>query len=213
MSPLALLLRRRGLAMALLLGLWGGATASLAHSLAEHDALQSNHVTLSEAVYEVPDIWMLRDDGKRVKLGSELNDGRPVVLNFVYTTCPGICPMMSQVFSQFQDRLGAQRAAVHMVSISIDPEQDTPPRLRDYAKKFGAQSQWQHYTGTVAASIAVQKAFAAYGGDKMAHEPLTLLRLAPGAPWLRLDGLATAEDIYQQYNNLLATRRSALAAP
>jgi protein SCO1/2 len=199
--------------MALVLGLWGGATASLAHSLAEHDPMQSNHVTLTEAAYEVPDLWMQRDDGKRVKLDAELNDGRPVVLNFVYTTCPGICPMMSQVFSQFQDRLGSQRSTVHMVSISIDPEQDTPPRLRAYAKKFGAESQWQHYTGTVAASIAAQKAFAAYGGDKMRHDPLTLMRAAPGAPWLRLDGLVTADDLFRQYNKLLALRKSALAAP
>ena len=45
---------------------------------------------------------------------------------------------------EVQAGLGGQRGAVHMVSISIDPEQDTPERLRDYARKFDAGPQWQH---------------------------------------------------------------------
>jgi protein SCO1/2 len=111
---------------------------------------------------------------------------------------------MSQVFSRFQSRLGAQRDKVHMVSISIDPEQDTPTRLRAYAKQFGAGSQWRHYTGTVGASIAAQKAFDAYRGDKMSHDPLTLMRAAPGKPWVRIDGFATPDDLMAQYVELAA---------
>jgi protein SCO1/2 len=187
--------------------------SALAHSAAEHDHLKSNAVKVSSADYTVPDVWLQREDGQRVKLTAELDDGRPVVLNFVYTTCPGICPMMSQVFSQFQANLAAQHGKVHMVSISIDPEQDTPARLRAYARQFGAGSQWQHYTGTVAASIAAQKAFDAYNGDKMAHDPLTLMRAAPGAPWIRLDGFATADDLLVHYKALTASRKTASATP
>ena len=120
--------------------------------------------------------------------------------------------MMSQVFSQLQDLLGAGSSGVHMVSISIDPEEDTPARLRAYAKKFKAGGQWQHYTGTVASSIAAQRAFSAYGGDKMRHDPLTLMRSEPGAAWVRLDGLVTAAELHKQYNNLLALHKSAAAA-
>ena len=101
-----------------------------------------------------------------------------------------------------QDRLGSELKKVHMISISIDPEQDTPNRLRDYAHKFSAGSQWQHYTGTVEASVEVQKAFDAYRGDKMSHDPLTLLRAAPGKPWVRVEGFATADDLFSQYRHL-----------
>jgi protein SCO1 len=156
------------------------------------------------ADYVVPEVWLVRDDDKKVALTKELGDGRPVVLNFVYTTCPGVCPVMSQVFSQFQSRLGAERSKVQMVSISIDPEQDTPARLREYAMKFSAGSQWRHYTGTVAASVATQKAFDSYRGDKMSHDPLTLMRAAPGKPWVRIDGFATADDLLEQYLGLAA---------
>ena len=149
--------------------------------------------------YVVPQLSLVRDDGKVVSLPKELDDGRMVVLNFIYTTCPGICPVMSHVFSQFQDRLGSGREKVHMVSISIDPEQDTPARLRAYATQFSAGRQWQHYTGTVEASVRAQKAFDAYRGDKMSHDPLTLMRAAPGKPWIRVDGFASADDLLEQY--------------
>jgi protein SCO1/2 len=149
----------------------------------------------SLAEYVIPNLTLLRDDGKPVNLPVELNDGRPVVLNFVYTSCTTICPMNSQVFEQFQGELGADRASVHLVSISIDPEQDTPARLRAYARQFHALKSWNHYSGTMAAVTAVQRAFNAYRGDKMSHVPLTLLRAAPGAPWVRFDGFARADEL------------------
>jgi protein SCO1/2 len=172
----------------------------------QHTANMGLKVTIAD--YVVPDVWVVRDDGKKVLLTRELDDGRPTVLNFIYTTCPGICPLMSQVFSSFQERLGAGREKVHMVSISIDPEQDTPARLRAYARQFGAENQWQHYTGTVGASIAAQKAFGAYNGDKMSHDPLTFMRAAPGKPWVRIDGFATADDLLAQYIKVAAVATS-----
>jgi protein SCO1/2 len=149
----------------------------------------------SLAEYLIPDVTMVREDGKSVNLAAELNDGRPVVLNFIYTSCTTICPMSSQVLEQFQDDLGGAREAVHLMSISIDPEQDTPARLREYAGRFHALKGWDHYSGTLAASLAVQKAFNAYRGDKMSHIPLTLVRAAPGKPWVRFDGFARAQDL------------------
>lgn len=163
-------------------------------------------VSRSKASYVLPQVQLVRDDSTTVNLIDELNDGRPVVLNFIYTTCTGICPVASQVFAQFQTKLGDARDKVHMVSISIDPEQDTPARLMEYAKKYHPGPQWQHYTGTAAASLATQRAFDVYRGDKMSHNPVTLLRASPGKPWLRLDGFATADDLWVEYQGLVAAR-------
>jgi protein SCO1 len=181
---------------------WGVAALSLCASFSvavAGEAMGHNEmnagVRRSEANYAVPDIKLVRDDGKTVSLPAELNDGRPVVLNFIYTSCTTICPMSSQMFEQFQDRLGARHEPVHLVSISIDPEQDTPARLRAYAEQFHAASGWNHYTGTAAATSAVQRAFNAYRGDKMSHTALTLVRGAPGSPWIRMDGFASVEDL------------------
>ena len=189
----------------LLFGAALGKAAERGGETHSHVLTHTGEYKLSVIDYNVPaDLTLIRDDGRKVRLSEELDDGRPVVLNFIYTTCPGICPLMSQVFSEFQDRLGADRQLVHMVSISIDPEQDTPARLKSYARKFSAGSQWQHYTGTVASSIAAQRVFGAYQGDKMSHDPLTLMRSAPGKPWVRIDGFATGVELVQQYLQLAA---------
>jgi protein SCO1/2 len=162
---------------------------------ANHRMGMNASVQRSEANYTAPDVKLVRDDGKTVALPAELDDGRPVILNFIYTSCTTICPLSSQVFEQFQERLGSPHEPVHLVSISIDPEQDTPARLRAYAKQFHAAPGWNHYTGTVAATTAVQGAFNAFRGDKMSHTPLTLVRAAPGKPWIRIDGFASADDL------------------
>jgi protein SCO1/2 len=156
--------------------------------------------------YAIPAVRLTRADGKVVSLPEEMNDGRPVVLNFIFTTCPALCPMMTSVFSGFERRLGADADKVHMMSISIDPEQDTPPRLLDYARKFHAGQEWQFYTGTVEASVTAQRAFDVYRGDKMSHGVVTLMHAAPGRPWLRIEGFASADDLVRDYRELLAAR-------
>src|SRR6266404_9418502 len=161
-------------------------------------------VSRSTVTYETPAVDLLREDGKRVSLPRELDDGRPVLLNFIFTTCSSICPLTSRTLEEFQHKLGAEAAKVHMMSISIDPEEDTPARLRAYARKFHAGPEWQYYTGTVAASLATQKAFDVYRGEKMSHTPVTLMRAAPGEPWLRIEGFVTPDELVDDYRKLLA---------
>ena len=177
-----------------------------AEAHAHHASGGDSDVHRSVAEYVIPNVTLVRDDGKSVALPAELNDGRPVVLNFIYTSCTTICPLSSQVFQQFQDGLGLGHEPVHLVSISIDPEQDTPARLRAYAAQFHAAQGWDHYSGTLSSILTVQRAFNAYRGDKMSHSPLTLLRSAPGQPWVRFDGFARADD-------LMAERKTWLASP
>jgi len=177
----------------------------------QHQMSNDADVRRSEAQYVIPDVTLLRDDGQQVKLPAELDDGRPLVVNFIYTSCTTICPMNSQVFEQFQGDLGAERKSVHLVSISIDPEQDTPAHLRKYASQFHAQHGWDHYTGKLADIIAVQRAFGAYRGDKMSHTPLTLMRSSPGKPWVRFDGFARADDLMTERKQWDAAAASLVA--
>ena len=161
-------------------------------------------ISRSSVTYETPDVSLVRADGKRVSLPRELDDGRPVLLNFIFTTCSSICPLASRTLEEFQRKLGPQAAKLHLMSISIDPEEDTPARLRAYARKFHAGPEWQYYTGTVAASLAAQRAFDVYRGEKMSHTPVTLLRSAPGKPWLRIEGFVTPDELVDDYRKLLA---------
>lgn len=84
----------------------------------------------------------------------------------------------------------------------IDPEQDTPERLRAYANRFKAAPSWQFPAGSLADIVKVEKAFNAYASDKLNHRPVTFLRTRPNAPWVRLDGFASAGEVVAEYRYL-----------
>lgn len=163
--------------------------------------------TRSTASFKLPSVSLIRDDGQTVSFPQVIDDGKPVVLNFIFTSCTTICPVLSQLFSQLQERLGADRSKVHMASISIDPERDRPERLAAYAKRFHAGPQWHYYTGTVEASLAIQRAFEAYRGDKMDHTPVTFVRARRGGPWVRIDGYATPDELAAELRPMIAAVR------
>lgn len=173
------------------------ASPPASHSAHQHagDSASALEHSRSEHAYKLPNLTLVRHDGRRIAFPAEIDDGRPVVVNFVFTTCTTICPMLSQVFAQLQTRLEPDAAKVHLVSISLDPENDTPEHLRAFAEKFHAKPGWDLYTGTAKASVDVQKGFDVYRGDKMNHRPVVLIRKTPRGPWVRLDGFTTAAAI------------------
>ncbi len=187
------------LGVSLALGMGGLAQAGEHDHHHHHHAEPAKAVSQSEAAYKMSAIAMTRMDGAKSTLDKELNVSGPVFVNFIYTSCTAICPMTTQVFASLQQKLIKDGAAVNFVSVSIDPEYDTPARLQAYAKKFDAAPGWQFYTGTVKNSIAVQKAFDAYRGDKMNHIAVTFFRAAPGSQWVRIEGMASSDELLGIY--------------
>lgn len=181
------------------------ASARAHHDHAAHRAQAASTTTRrSSAKYTPAPVRLIRHDGASMPLAAALDDGRPVLLNFIFTSCTAICPVTSQVFAEVVDRLGVHRSHVNVVSVSIDPEYDTPARLEAYAQRFGGpRGAWSLFTGSSADSIAVQKSFAAYQGDKMNHVPVSFLRQAPGQAWVRIDGLATPDTLLAELHAML----------
>lgn len=214
MKPFSLLRpRQRALVCVCLLAALSGTgigTSALAASGHENHAqmLGSQSTAMAEVIrlerqITLPDVTMTRNDKMRLSFPKVVDDGRPVLLNFIYTTCNAICPVTSQVFAEFRGLLAAEeREAINMVSVSIDPEQDTPRKLTAYAKRFGTNGTWPHYTGSTTDTERVQRAFEAWRGDKMNHVPQTFLRPASGKPWIRLDGFVSPEALLREYRKL-----------
>jgi len=173
------------------------------HSKHQQQLSQRGAYTSSVMKYTAPDIKLVDINGQKVALRELLNDHSAIVLNFIYTTCTTICPVMSATFQQIQEKLGADQKELRMVSISIDPENDTPAKLKEYANKFKAGPQWTLLTGTLDDSLSAQKAFGIFAGEKMNHKPITFLK-AKGSEteWVRLDGLAEADQIIKEYEKL-----------
>ncbi|MEI8168788.1 MAG: SCO family protein [Rhodoferax sp.] len=180
---------------------------SMDHDMKGEDPHANHHADMNAAVKRsmvevaLAATPMVRQDGSATTLSKELDGSKPVILAFIYTSCTTVCPVTSQILATTQDLLGKDMGKVRMLSVSIDPEYDTPARLLAYSKKFGAKPQWVHYTGTLANSVAVQKAFGAYRGDKMNHEPLIFISGGGKKPWVRLDGFPSAEQVVKEFRD------------
>jgi protein SCO1/2 len=149
---------------------------------------------------KLPAATLVRQDGVSTNLGKELDGGKPAILAFIYTSCTTVCPVTSQIVSRTQTLLGKDLEKARIVSVSIDPEYDTPARLVAYSKLYSAKPQWQHYTGTLPNSVAVQKAFGAYRGDKMNHVPLIFINGGKGNSWVKLEGFPSAEQVLKEFH-------------
>jgi protein SCO1/2 len=167
-------------------------------------ALSTARYTRSEKRVVVPDVTLIDRAGSAVRLQSLFDVDTPVVLNFIYTSCTTICPVMTATFAQVQQRLGVDDGRVLMVSISVDPEFDTPARLANHARTFKASPRWRFLTGDRDDVIRALRGFDAWRGNKTNHVPLTMLRAGRGTPWIRLDGLTSASDLVSEVVRLTA---------
>jgi len=93
----------------------------------------------------VPPFQLTNQNGQ--PFGSAQLSGKIWIADFIYTTCPGPCPMISSRMSEVQNPL--EKTDVHLVSFSVDPDKDTPRVLRGYAERLQAEpGRWDFLTGS-----------------------------------------------------------------
>jgi protein SCO1/2 len=149
--------------------------------------------------YTIPDVVLINQDGKKVRLKSLLESDQPVIVDFIYGTCTTICPVLSAGYANLQKRLGADSKKVRLVSITIDPENDTPKVLKEYLSRYRAKPGWDFLTGNRGDIDRVMKAFNAYIPDKMSHYPLNLIRSPQDGTWVRLFGILSSKEFMNEY--------------
>lgn len=172
-----------------------------AHGALEHKAALKSGSAYKRSIttYAVPDVVLTDADERPVRLRDLLASKDPVMVNFTFTTCSTICPVMTKVFSEVPARLGSDARQLRMISISLDPENDTPLQLKAYARSLRATERWKFLTGPVDDIKSVLLAFDTYRGNKMNHEPVTLIRPAHGKSWVRIDGFASPDELVDEF--------------
>lgn len=168
---------------------------ALAHGGAHAEPLLKHLQVLRPKVEPLPAIKLTTMQGAARTLDRELANTNPLVLNFVFTTCSTSCSLITAVLAQVQQALTAKGRKLQLASITIDPANDTPEQLRGYARKFGAGADWQFYTGQFDDLVAVQRIFDVYRGSKVSHPPVLMLRRDQSAPWVRIEGFPTPQDV------------------
>ena len=138
MSGLRSLLPR--LALGMVLGLALGSAPAPAAAPPAGDNPARNYFT---------DVVLLDQDGRERRLYSDLLQGRVVVINAFFTSCNGVCPVLTRNLAKVQEWLGPRLGReAFMLSFSVDPETDTPERCKAFAETYGARAGWSFLTGS-----------------------------------------------------------------
>ena len=170
---------------------------------AHHAMMNNKRYSVTTSHYDFTETQLLDANGDSVSLMNLVNSDKPVALNFIFTTCTTICPVMTATFSQMRRALGDAADDVELVSITIDPEFDRPEVLKKYAEQFGAGPGWTFVTGDSGDIERIQRSFDAYAGSKLNHRPLTFLKRPDQEAWVRIDGLASGESLAREVTERL----------
>lgn len=187
----------------LILAVWLHPGTGAAHDPAqESDHATHGHevpaegVTTERSRLSIPDVAVLDQDGKKLRFYSDLVQGKVVAINFIYTTCTTICPILGATFANVQGQMGERSGRdFSLISISVDPVTDTPSRLKAWAAKFNAKPGWTLVTGKKPDIDKLLKSLGATTAQKEDHPPLVLIGNDPKGLWTRAYGLMPLTDL------------------
>jgi protein SCO1 len=163
----------------------------------------------------IADVPVQTHDGRSLRFYSDLVKGRVTAVNFIFTSCTTVCPLMGVRFAQLQPLLPKN---VSLISVSIDPTIDTPERLADWSRRVGAKPGWTLVTGAKPDIDPLLRSLGTTIADPASHTPLVLVIDDRGAKPLfrRLDGLTdpkalarTIEEVAQATPQVAAPSPSA----
>ena len=153
------------------------------------------------------DVILVDHHGKRQRLYSDLMKGKTVVINAMFTSCSGSCPVMAARLERIQtwlgDRLGKD---VNILSISVDPERDTPETMAAFAEGFQARPGWYFLTGEREKLEFALRKLGQWVEDPDNHQSILLIGNEPTGLWKKAMGMAPAEDLIAILASVLEDR-------
>lgn len=145
---------------------------------------------------QIPDVRLIDQHGKRHRFYTDLVKGKLVIMNAMFTSCAGSCPVQAHIFSELQRMLGERLGAdIQMISVSLDPVTDTPEQLAEFAKKYDAGPGWVLLTGPRADVTSVLQAMDLYAADPREHTPIAVIGNEPQGIWMKTINLSTPFEI------------------
>ena len=155
------------------------------------------------------DTKLLDQDGREVRFYTDALRGKIVLISFIYTNCTDICPVLMHNLSDVQDSLGDRFGKdVFFVSISVDPEDDTPEELKRYGERYHARPGWTFLTGPKKDVDAVIKRFGEFQDDFEDHSMVFVLGDVKNARWSKMRGDQPPETVLPRIRDLLSRREA-----
>jgi protein SCO1/2 len=144
------------------------------------------------------DVELLNQDGEKVRFYTDVLKGKTVVVNAFFTTCTSVCPPMNRNMEKIQEAFGDRVGRdVFLVSITVDPGVDTPPRLKNYAQKFHARPGWVFLTGKKENLDWALYKLGQYVETKEDHKTIFIIGNERTGLWKKAFGMAKVDELVQ----------------
>ena len=153
------------------------------------------------------DVELIDQNGRKVRFYTDVLKRKTVVVNALFTTCTNVCPPISRNFERIQEALGERLGKdVFLVSITVDPENDTPEKLKAYAEKFHARAGWSFLTGKKENIDQALYKLGQYVQDKNSHKTIVIIGNESTGLWKKAFGLAQANDLIKLVDEVMNDR-------
>ena len=139
-----------------------------------------------------PNVTLINQDKKRVQFYDDLIKGKIVVIQFMFSNCERLCPMVTPNLVKVQKEVQKQAPGeISFVSITVDPDHDTPELLKAYSQKFHAQPGWQFLTGQRADIERIRRELGVYDPEDTQFEHMNVLTVGnePAGDWFSIRAL------------------------
>ncbi len=160
-----------------------------------------------EAQQYFTDVVLVNQDGEKLRLYSDLMRDKVVLIHAVFTTCEGVCPVMMGNLVKIQKWLGPRLGTdVHILSLTVDRETDTPPRLKAFAQKFKAEPGWHFLTGSPENLELALRKLGLWVERKEDHSSVFMVGNVPTGLWKKAFGMAPSKDLIEIVRSVLDDR-------
>lgn len=150
------------------------------------------------------DTVLVNQDGKQMRFYNDLLKDKVVIINTFFTTCTSVCPPMARTLERIQGLLGDRIGKdVHIISVSVDPETDTPPRLKDFGRKFNAKPGWYLVSGKKPNVEFVLRKLGQFVEAKDDHSTILIIGNLRTGLWKKAMGLAKVDELFKIVESVL----------
>jgi protein SCO1 len=164
----------------------------------DHSHMSKTPEASSPAQKYFTDVELINQEGKKVRFYSDVLKGKTVVVNAFFTSCTSVCPPMNRNMEKIQEALGDRVGRdVLLVSMTVDPETDTPARMKEYAQKFHASKGWLFLTGKKENLDWALYKLGQYVENKDDHKTILIIGNEPTGLWKKAFGMASVAELVQ----------------
>jgi protein SCO1/2 len=197
-----MIMKRMQLVIALISTLILGAALSAGGQTRSDAAASEGEITAAHKYFT--DVVLVNQDGREMRLYSDLLKGRVVIINTFFTTCTSVCPPMTRTLERIQEWLGDRLGKdAFILSISVDPDVDTPPKLKAFADNYGTRPGWHLLSGKKENVQLALRKIGQFVEVRDNHSTILIVGNERTGLWKKAFGLAKASELVTVVQSVL----------